>query len=119
MGFPCSSKSWDAMELHRAGSGEPKRQTGAPEGVGQIQGVAHENSALCVVGSKLVCRFLVELKNHNGTETLELCNPAVLLLQCPFNKTQFLQNMLGDLNIITTAPCLPTNAVFKTKYPSE
>lgn len=66
------------MELHRAGSGEPKRQTGAPEGVGQIQGAAHENSALCAVGSKLVCRFLVELKNRNGTETLELWNPAVL-----------------------------------------
>ena len=33
-----------------------------------------------------------------------------MLLQCPFNK----QNMLDDLNIITTAPCLPTNAVFKT-----
>jgi len=25
--------------------------------------------------------------------------------------------MLDDLNIITTAPCLPTNAVFKTNIP--
>ena len=30
------------------------------------------------------------------------------------NKTQFLQNMLDDFNIITTSPYLPTNAVFKT-----
>ena len=37
-----------------------------------------------------------------------------MLLHCPFNKTQFLQNMLDDFNIITTSPYLPTNAVFKT-----
>ena len=37
-----------------------------------------------------------------------------MLLHCPFNKTQCLQNMLDDFNIITTSPYLPTNAVFKT-----
>ena len=40
-----------------------------------------------------------------------------MLLQGPFNKTQFLQNMLDDFNIITTSPYLPTNAVFKTNIP--
>ena len=37
-----------------------------------------------------------------------------MLPHCPFNKTQFLQNMLDYFNIITTSPYLATNAVFKT-----
>jgi hypothetical protein len=40
-----------------------------------------------------------------------------MLLQCPFNKTQFLQKMLDDFNIISTSQCLPTNAIFKTNIP--
>ena len=35
--------------------------------------------------------------------------------QCPFNKPEFLQNMLDVFNVITTYPYLPTNAVFKTE----
>ena len=37
-----------------------------------------------------------------------------MLLRCPFNKPQSLQNMLDDFNIFTTSPYLPTNAIFKT-----
>ena len=44
--------------------------------------------------------------------TLDKC-----LQQGPFNKPQFLQNMLDDFSIITTSPCLPTNAVFNTNIP--
>ena len=39
-----------------------------------------------------------------------------MLLQCPFNKAQFLQNMLDNFNIITTFPYLPTNAVLESKH---
>jgi len=42
-------------------------------------------------------------------------NKMLLLLQCPFNKTQFPQTMLDVFKIITTSPYLPTNAVVKTE----
>ena len=57
-------------------------------------------------------------REHVLLEEVSRCSLYLrkILLQCPFNKTQFLQNMLDNFNIITTFPYLPTNAVLENKH---